>query len=109
MKDIFRTVSTGLSGTPMPSFSDTVSEDDRWALAYFVLSLSAYTDPLTGQPLPIPPEQKAALNDPGLRAEESRQAYRPPAADAPEQPGQPSTYAGEAWARRHGFAFADER
>ncbi|MFS8976672.1 cbb3-type cytochrome c oxidase subunit II [Cupriavidus necator] len=109
VKDIFRTMSTGLSGTPMPSFSDTVSEDDRWALAYFVLSLSAYTDPLTGQPLPIPPEQKAALNDPDLRADESRQAYRPPEADQPGQPGQPSTYAGEAWARRHGFAFADER
>ncbi|MGO4302370.1 cbb3-type cytochrome c oxidase subunit II [Cupriavidus sp. RAF12] len=109
VKDIFRTMSTGLSGTPMPSFSDTVSEADRWALAYFVLSLSAYTDPLTGQPLPISPEQKAALNDPALRADESRQAYRAPGTGQPAQPGQPSTYAGEAWARRHGFAFADER
>lgn len=106
VKDIFRTMSTGLSGTPMPSFSDTVSEEDRWALAYYVLSLSAYTDPLTGRPLPIPAEQKRALNNPALRADESRHAYRPPAADDANKPGQ---YAGEAWANRHGFAFAQER
>jgi len=41
-EDIFRTFMTGLSGTPMPSFSDSfTSPDDGWALTYFVLSLSA--------------------------------------------------------------------
>jgi cytochrome c oxidase cbb3-type subunit 2 len=41
-EDIFRTFMTGLSGTPMPSFSDSfTSPDDGWALTFFVLSLSA--------------------------------------------------------------------
>ena len=53
VEDIFRTMSTGLSGTPMPSFRDSLPEQDRWALAYYVLSLSAFTDPLTGEPLTI--------------------------------------------------------
>lgn len=40
--DIFRTFMTGLSGTPMPSFSDSfTSPDEGWALTHFVLSLSA--------------------------------------------------------------------
>jgi cbb3-type cytochrome c oxidase subunit III len=38
-KDIFRTFSTGLNGTPMPSFYDSVSEPDRWALTDYVYSL----------------------------------------------------------------------
>ena len=46
--DIFRTMTTGLSGTPMPSYRDSLPEEDRWALAYYVLALSAFKDPLTG-------------------------------------------------------------
>jgi hypothetical protein len=38
-EDIFRTFSTGLNGTPMPSFFDAVSEPDRWALTDYVYSL----------------------------------------------------------------------
>ena len=38
-EDIFRTFSTGLNGTPMPSFYDSVSEPDRWALTDYVYSL----------------------------------------------------------------------
>lgn len=45
-EDIFRTFMTGLSGTPMPSFSDSfTSPDDGWALTFFVLSLSADVKP----------------------------------------------------------------
>ncbi len=45
-EDIFRTFMTGLSGTPMPSFSDSfTSPDDGWALSFFVLSLSANVKP----------------------------------------------------------------
>jgi cytochrome c oxidase cbb3-type subunit 2 len=45
-EDIFRTFMTGLSGTPMPSFSYSfTSPDDGWALTYFVLSLSADVKP----------------------------------------------------------------
>lgn len=44
-QDIFRTFMTGLSGTPMPSFVYSfTSQDDAWALGYFVLSLSADTE-----------------------------------------------------------------
>lgn len=41
LEDIFRTFSTGLNGTPMPSFADTLPEAaDRWALAAYVRSLA---------------------------------------------------------------------
>ena len=102
--DMFRTITTGLSGTPMPSYGDTVSEGDRWALSYFVVSLSAYKDPLTGEPLEISAQDRAALNDPALEASESRTAYRTRTGEAP--PGQ---YGGEAWASKHGLDFATAR
>lgn len=38
VKDIFITISAGINGTPMTSYGDTVSEEKRWALAYFVKS-----------------------------------------------------------------------
>jgi cytochrome c oxidase cbb3-type subunit I/II len=100
-KDIYRTMSTGLSGTPMPSFSDSINEQDRWALSYFVLSLSAFKDPLTGQPMKISQADRDALNDPNLKATESHYAYR---SQTPDRDG---FYAGEAWAKKHGFDFAD--
>jgi cytochrome c oxidase cbb3-type subunit 2 len=102
--DVFRTITTGLSGTPMPSYGDTVSEGDRWALSYFVVSLSAYKDPLTGEPLEISARDRAALNDPALEAAESRTAYRTRTGEA--LLGQ---YGGEAWASKHGFDFAAAR
>ena len=64
VQDIFRTMSTGLSGTPMPSYRDSLSEQDRWALAYYVLALSAFKDPLTGGPLKISDAERKALDDP---------------------------------------------
>lgn len=103
VKDIFRTMSTGLNGTPMPSYSDTVSEEDRWALSYYVLALSAFKDPLTGEPMRISDKDRAALNDPGLRADESRYAYKL------ERGAEPTRFAGEAWAKKHGFDFAGLR
>jgi cytochrome c oxidase cbb3-type subunit 2 len=60
--DIFRTMSLGLDGTPMPSFADSMSEEERWAISYYVLSLSAWMDPLTGRRLELPPGARAALN-----------------------------------------------
>ena len=77
VEDIFRTMTTGLTGTPMPSYRDPLSEQDRWALSYYVLALSAYKDPLTGQPLPIAPEDRTALNDPKLEADVPEKAYVP--------------------------------
>jgi cytochrome c oxidase cbb3-type subunit I/II len=77
VQDIFRTMSTGLSGTPMPSYKDSLSEQDRWALAYYVVSLSAFKDPLTGEPLPISDPDRAALNNPKLEAASPSDAYVP--------------------------------
>jgi cytochrome c oxidase cbb3-type subunit I/II len=73
--DIYRTISTGLSGTPMPSFHDSFPDADRWALAYYILSLSAFTDPLTGEPLKISAAQREALNNPSLETPGPEQAY----------------------------------
>jgi cytochrome c oxidase cbb3-type subunit 2 len=76
VSDIYRTITTGLSGTPMPAFKDAFPDDDRWALAYYILSLSAFSDPVTGEPLPIAPADRAALNDPNLPTPSPDQAYR---------------------------------
>ena len=103
VKDIFRTMSTGLSGTPMPSFSDSLPEPDRWALSYYVLSLSAFTDPLTGQKMQISGKDRAALDDPTLKASESHYAYNPYTA------GKPMRYAGATWATKHGIDLTAAR
>jgi mono/diheme cytochrome c family protein len=39
-KAIYQTLVTGLDGTPMPSYHDALSEDDLWALVYYVASLN---------------------------------------------------------------------
>jgi len=75
VKDIYRTISTGLSGTPMASFRDAFPDADRWALAYYILSLSAYSDPRTGEPLPIPRAARAALDDPEFQTAGPDRAY----------------------------------
>ena len=74
--DIFRTISTGLSGSPMPSFGDAFSEADRWAIATYILSLSGFNDPLTGAPLPVSPADRAALDDPLTPMSGPEYAYR---------------------------------
>ncbi len=39
-EDIYRTFTTGLNGTPMPSYEQSIDEEDRWALVDYVWSLS---------------------------------------------------------------------
>ncbi len=40
VEDIYRTLTLGLNGTPMPSFMDAIpDDDDRWDLAMYVVSL----------------------------------------------------------------------
>ncbi len=38
VKDVFKTISVGFDGTPMTSYGDTVTEEKRWAIAYYVAS-----------------------------------------------------------------------
>lgn len=42
-RDIYRSLMTGLDGTPMPSFADSLQgkEKEAWDLVYYVLSLSS--------------------------------------------------------------------
>jgi mono/diheme cytochrome c family protein len=44
-EDIFRTMSTGFNGTPMPSFLDALTPEQRWAITDFIVSLSANNSP----------------------------------------------------------------
>lgn len=44
-EDIFRTMSTGFNGTPMPSFSDALTPEQRWAITDFIVSLSGGHEP----------------------------------------------------------------
>jgi len=53
VKNIFRTFSTGVNGTPMPSFADNTTIEERWHIANFVQSLCERDT--NGDPLPIDP------------------------------------------------------
>jgi cytochrome c len=44
-EDIFRTMSTGLNGTPMPSFADALKPEQLWAITDFITSLSGDEGP----------------------------------------------------------------
>jgi cytochrome c len=44
-EDIFRTLSTGLNGTPMPSFVEALQPEQRWAIADYITSLSGGDNP----------------------------------------------------------------
>ncbi|MFG3595247.1 cbb3-type cytochrome c oxidase subunit II [Bradyrhizobium sp. RDI18] len=103
VEDIFRTMTTGLSGTPMPSYRDPLSEEDRWALSYYVLALSAYKDPLSGEPLPIAPSDRRALNDPALEADTPDKAYVPSGRAAASRSG------AHALAGRNGNSVTEQR
>src|SRR5437660_114705 len=39
-EDVYRTLVTGLAGTPMPSYGDSLEPDQLWDLVHYVLSLS---------------------------------------------------------------------
>ena len=43
--DIYRTFTTGLNGTPMPSYEDSIDEASRWALVDYIVSLSSGEEP----------------------------------------------------------------
>jgi cytochrome c len=44
-EDIFRSMSTGLNGTPMPGFVEALQPEQRWAIADFIDSLSGTSGP----------------------------------------------------------------
>jgi mono/diheme cytochrome c family protein len=44
-EDIFRTMSTGFNGTPMPGFVDALTPEQRWAITDYIVSLSGENGP----------------------------------------------------------------
>jgi len=76
-EDIFRTMTTGLSGTPIRRTATHCRGPIAGRCRITVLSLSAFKDPLTGEPLPIAPADRAALNEPALVAADPSSAYVP--------------------------------
>jgi mono/diheme cytochrome c family protein len=44
-EEIFRTMSTGFNGTPMPSFADALTPEQRWAITDYIVSLSGTDGP----------------------------------------------------------------
>jgi cytochrome c oxidase cbb3-type subunit 2 len=76
-RDVYRAMTLGLDGTPMPSFADALSDEERWAIAYYVLSLSAWRDPLTGRPLTVPAGVRAALDAAETTADRPESALDP--------------------------------
>ncbi len=44
-EDIFRTMSTGFNGTPMPGFVDALTAEQRWAITDYIVSLSGTNGP----------------------------------------------------------------
>ena len=40
LRDLYRTLATGLDGTPMPSVGEALSPDELWALVYYVDALA---------------------------------------------------------------------
>jgi cytochrome c oxidase cbb3-type subunit 2 len=75
--DVFRTMTNGLDGTPMPSFADTMTDEERWAISYYVLSLSAWADPLTGEKLTLPRAAREALSSAAVSADHPSRAWAP--------------------------------
>jgi cytochrome c oxidase cbb3-type subunit 2 len=59
----------------MPSYRDAFPDADRWALSYYILSLSAFTDPINGEPLTISAADREALDNPKLQTPGPEQAY----------------------------------
>ena len=94
VRDVYRTMTLGLDGTPMPSFADALSDEERWAISYYVLSLSAWRDPLTGRPLTLTPDARAALNASETTADRPQTALDPARLDraAAESRGKPRAY-----------------
>ena len=44
-EDLYRTISTGFNGTPMPSYADALAPKERWALVFYILSIATQERP----------------------------------------------------------------
>jgi mono/diheme cytochrome c family protein len=53
-RDVYRTLLNGIGGTPMPSYADSLSPEEIWGLAYYVMSLAR-------QPVARPAREEGVL------------------------------------------------
>jgi cytochrome c oxidase cbb3-type subunit 2 len=44
-QDLYRTLSTGLNGTPMPSYGTALTDEERWAVAAYIASIATRDRP----------------------------------------------------------------
>jgi len=44
-EDLYRTISTGLNGTPMPSYADVLTPEQHWSLVFYILSIATRERP----------------------------------------------------------------
>jgi cytochrome c oxidase cbb3-type subunit 2 len=63
-----------------------MSEPERWAISYYVLSFSAFSDPLTGKKLTLDPAIRARLNDDGGEVHRSSRLALDPSAPTETTP-----------------------
>ena len=72
-KDIYMRFNTGLNGTPMPSFTDSLNDEERWHLANFVVSLQKKEVNAESvlKAKPVKGELPAAPDDPAWEKAES--------------------------------------
>ena len=78
-EDIFRTMSTGFNGTPMPSFLDALTPEQRWAITDYIVSLSGSNGPWLHQPRRRQARRRADRSGQGGR--ELRRRARGPLSD----------------------------
>jgi len=72
VKNIFRTFSTGVNGTPMPSFADNTTIEERWHIANFVQSRcerDAKGNPLEIDPLTDKPKTNFVIRSGPIEGE----------------------------------------
>jgi mono/diheme cytochrome c family protein len=86
-EDIFRTMSTGFNGTPMPSFSDSLSPEQRWAITDFIVSLSGTDGPGYTNLVVATPVQEAIDLAKGAASFESAPVARLPILGQITEPG----------------------
>lgn len=67
VREIYRTFSTGMTGTPMPGYGETLSDGDRWSLAYYVRSLIEPHD-MSGERVLAVSQQQDIPDDPAAEA-----------------------------------------
>jgi mono/diheme cytochrome c family protein len=69
-EDIYRTFTTGMNGTPMPSFAESLSDEERWQLVDWISSLEKRDEPGYGELVQVAfREDELDLSDPAKARE----------------------------------------